>query len=700
MGFIPGILILVLLSSGLKATGRDPGFISVVPDIRLALAGYLPPSMTSIAVEGSFAYVGAGPALMVVEVSDSQHPARISAILLPRAAEKVVASQGWVYVLTDESPFDPQDNYVLILDVSNPSSPRMVGEYGPWTVDDLAVEGGNLFLGGRDGLTIVDVSNPLRPLVRSTLAVPDSQSIAAIGLTGNFLVAAVRENDSIFSLWMIDVSDVSQPQKTGELEEGDKIYLDGLDDLAVSGQMAAVAVIANSTYGTALFILFDLIDPAHPARLGSAMVWTGRNPSVALLGERLYAATQNDPIRVFDIHDPQSPVWLGEGEDPVWDLAIANQQVYVAAGASGMAIYDGQDGDSLQKRGAVLGIGSAEEVAIQSGIIYIADGGARGYFVDYQYGGLAIADATQPASVNVVGKTIRDVNLIGRGRYIAHEAEQVYLIAGYCFLRYTSCGQALHILDAVPPEAPALLGRFGFESDGSDNSTFAGPVGVQNQIAYLPNHSVINEQNGLAIIDATQPTTPTLINLYRPPVPNSAIGLSVEGAAITDTYALLTASAYSDSAITSTLHVVDIADPQAILHRASYPMNLASQVYIQGSKAFIVDVDSQSYLRVIKIFDLSKLPALDLIATQSGFETVNDVAFDGRYAYIAAGKAGLRTLDLADPAHPQEIYAIDTIGDAQAVALDGEWIVLADGSGGLLIFQQVTPQVFLPMLSR
>lgn len=694
------LLILTLLGDGLRPTGDQAGFFPETYSIRLALAGYIPPSMTSIAVEGAIAYVGAGPALAVIDISDSQNPRQISAILLPRAAEKVVASQGKVYILTDEDHFDPRDNHVLILDVSNPLNPRMVGEYGPLAIADLAAEGRYLYLGGGDGLSIVDVYNPLYPRILSNLAVPESQSITAIDLSGNYVVAGVREGYRKYSLWVIDVSDEEQPNKTGELAESDKIYMDELTDLVISGPLAAVAETAWSTMNSSYFTLFELTDPAHPARLGSAMIQTGISPSVAVLGERLYAATQNDPIQVYDISDPWSPVRLGEGEDPVWDLAAANQQVYVASGASGMAIYGGQAGDALQKQGDIQGIGSAEDVNSQSGVLYIADGGARSYAYDYMYGGLAVADATQPGSVDVVGKTIRDVYLIGAGRYIAHENERVYLIAGACFLRYTSCGQALYVLDAVLPETPTLLGSIAFELYGSDNSIFAGPVSVQNQVAYLPNHSTMISENGLAVIDATQPTTPTLINLYRPPSPDGANSLHVDSAAITAHYALLTASADFGLVITSTLQVVDISNPIAIVPRASYPMTWARQVFIQGSKAFVVDDDFQLNQKVIKIFDLANLPTLDFIASLPGFEVVNDVAYDGRYAYVAAGKDGVRVLDMADPANPREIYAVDTAGEARALALDGEWIVLADGTGGLLIFQPIAPRLFLPRLSK
>lgn len=61
------------------------------------------------------------------------------------------------------------------------------------------------------------------------------------------------------------------------------------------------------------------------------------------------------------------------------------------------------------------------------------------------------------------------------------------------------------------------------------------------------------------------------------------------------------------------------------------------------------------------------------------------VAVKGRYAYVAAGSAGLRIIDVANPENPTEVGAWDSSGYAESVAIDAEAPVayVADGPYGL-----------------
>jgi hypothetical protein len=72
-------------------------------------------------------------------------------------------------------------------------------------------------------------------------------------------------------------------------------------------------------------------------------------------------------------------------------------------------------------------------------------------------------------------------------------------------------------------------------------------------------------------------------------------------------------------------------------------------------------------------------------------EAVQDVAVAGGYAYVAAGLAGLRIVDVSNPATPQEVGALATLGPAQGVAIAGNYAYLAAGSGGLRIVNVANP---------
>src|SRR4030067_241967 len=60
-----------------------------------------------------------------------------------------------------------------------------------------------------------------------------------------------------------------------------------------------------------------------------------------------------------------------------------------------------------------------------------------------------------------------------------------------------------------------------------------------------------------------------------------------------------------------------------------------------------------------------------------------DVVGQGDLADVAAGGAGLRAVDITDPANPVELGAWDSPGYAEGVAVSGNTAYLADGPYGL-----------------
>lgn len=64
---------------------------------------------------------------------------------------------------------------------------------------------------------------------------------------------------------------------------------------------------------------------------------------------------------------------------------------------------------------------------------------------------------------------------------------------------------------------------------------------------------------------------------------------------------------------------------------------------------------------------------------------VRGIALHGNLAYVAAGKANLRVLDLSDPIKPVEIETLEAFQWAMALALDGDRLYVADNAQGLWI---------------
>ncbi len=71
---------------------------------------------------------------------------------------------------------------------------------------------------------------------------------------------------------------------------------------------------------------------------------------------------------------------------------------------------------------------------------------------------------------------------------------------------------------------------------------------------------------------------------------------------------------------------------------------------------------------------------------------IQDIAYHGRYIYLAVGKQGVRVLDIStDPTRPREVGAYNTFGTANALDLrvvgDETYLYVADGKAGIAVFE-------------
>ena len=68
-----------------------------------------------------------------------------------------------------------------------------------------------------------------------------------------------------------------------------------------------------------------------------------------------------------------------------------------------------------------------------------------------------------------------------------------------------------------------------------------------------------------------------------------------------------------------------------------------------------------------------------------------DLLLDGEYLYVAAGKAGLAVLSIADPEHPVIVGELDFTGYSEAIAKSGELGVVSAGPDGIALIDLAEP---------
>ena len=123
---LPYLLIVVTLWAGWVLAGRavaQPmanGPSSVADGVNVELVGQI--GGPTNAVAGSYAYVGVGPSLVVLNVADPSRPLMVGQSRpLPGIVQGVVVAGTYAYVADGEG--------LRVIDVSDPTRPREVGAY-------------------------------------------------------------------------------------------------------------------------------------------------------------------------------------------------------------------------------------------------------------------------------------------------------------------------------------------------------------------------------------------------------------------------------------------------------------------------------------------------------------------------------------------------------------------------------------------
>ena len=119
-----------------------------------------------------------------------------------------------------------------IVDISNPVNPIILGKaVTPSVVRGVAVSGSYAYIGnGSAGLRIIDVSNPTTPVEMGSVEIGDDAR--GIAVSGNYAYVAADQE----GLRIIDVSNPNTPFEAGFFDTGGWAY-----DVAVNGNYAYVA---------------------------------------------------------------------------------------------------------------------------------------------------------------------------------------------------------------------------------------------------------------------------------------------------------------------------------------------------------------------------------------------------------------------------------------------------------------------------
>ncbi|MDA0346456.1 MAG: hypothetical protein O3C20_03535 [Verrucomicrobia bacterium] len=253
----------------------------------------------------------------------------------------------------DNFSYSVGDGILTIVDVSNPSAPKVVGRLENLGITrQIQVRDDIAYIASRgDGLFIVDISDPSQP---SLLANYDTIEFAT-GLTlgGDVVFLACR----LYGIELVDISDPRNPQHLGVARTGvsqSAVYSNGYLYVGVWGEMKVVVV--------------DVHDPRSPT-IVDQLPLDGYGDGVAVYEGHLYAATgqhsrakpgekPGDPgfgtghgLEVFSLYEPAHPQLVSRTKFPredhtdshLWAVRVTNDHAFVADNYNGLFVLNISD---------------------------------------------------------------------------------------------------------------------------------------------------------------------------------------------------------------------------------------------------------------------------------------------------------------------------------------------------------------------
>jgi CSLREA domain-containing protein/uncharacterized repeat protein (TIGR01451 family) len=586
--------------------------------LNIDLVGHIGGRIFAVDVQEAYAYVGVGPRLFVLDVSDPSQPAVVGQTGVLRGTITAAAVDGnYAYVVADHAGLH-------VIDISTPSNPIQVGFYDkPWEAYTIAVEGDYAYVSTHQaGLRIIDISTPGTP---TEIGAYERVQSGEVEVAGGYAYLT----SGAFGLRVIDISMPNVPIEVGYYYQ--LPYLEGVVlDVAIAGNYAYVAA------GEDGLLVLDISVPSIPVKIGSYDIAECR--AVAMIGDYVYVAADDASLRIFDVSTPSDPIEVGyydtlepalrllaEGDlvylqnrnslriinvstpsspyedgsykvvmDSVFGVAVGGNYAYVISYPSSLRVIDVSTPGAPIEVGACDTPGEAQKVVVVGNYAYIAAGEA----------GLRIIDISTPSNPTEVGfyDTVGAWSIAVAGNYV-----------------YVGNGQQLWVIDVSVPSNPTQVGSYYV---GAPWGSVIGMTVVGNYAYVGVSGYMYYDSGGLLVFDISTPSTPTLVGSYETIV-------SVTNVAVVDNFAY--------ASVGGELWVFDVSDPSIPIKVGSYKP-WGGTIIAEGDYAYILGAGG------FRVIDIStpgvpiQRGLYDLPTRKSG------LAVAGNYAYVAGWVDGLVVL--------------------------------------------------------
>ncbi|MBN2738705.1 MAG: hypothetical protein JXR70_17115 [Spirochaetales bacterium] len=546
-------------------------------------------------------------------------------------------------------------------------------------MSDIKVVGSLAFVANSDaGVKILDISNPSSPLLVNPSGTGETAGSAfSLKVSDGFAYVAASEA----GLQVINVQNPSSPivyaaVSTSIQNQGQELA--GLArDVEIRNDYAFVA-----DFNTGLHV-FNIQNPETPVYVGGSHDFEYLL-DIALYGDYIFGTTYYDGLKIIDIHDPENPEPLTSYDDfeELAHIEIRDQYAYLIDRKYGLRILD------ISSPEKPVLIGSLE---IPEGLFNLHLENDFAYLISPNYG-LYIADIHYPDTPVLSGShkisgSKWAVDISGEYAFVASSVVGLWVmrieniatpqLANIVPLRniialevsekyaYLLSADSFTIMTMADQEKPDIVKEFQEFTDAVD-FCLNGPYAF-----------VIDNSTGLHVIDLHDPLRPVML-------------ASIENNLVVSPGSKITIYAAYVYVLNGTqLYIFDINDPTK--PEALLPIQLVSlskDIYIKNNFLFVVN----EYQTGIQIYSLEN-PADPVLMGRlpiSGY--TYQITVEDNYAFIASeDKEDFIVVDISNPDNPVKVASCDLPQAVFKIIVRGKYAYVLGRSGSFYVINILDP---------
>lgn len=512
---------------------------------------------------------------------------------------------------------------LTVLDVSTPIKPRWLGSHQKLgNTIKVSSEGDRVaVLNDANIVYLIDLKNPREP---TTLAAVRAEGpLRDLDLKGDTVYALGDED-----IQVIDFSTHS-PQISNEgLDFGQGVNLGGERRVYIENNLAYVADWFSGIH------IYDISRPRQPELLAS--YHTPGSPKGMVVRDGIaYVPDDDHGLAILDVSDPRNPRHISTllTEGLAYTPRLVGDLLYLASHRGGFQIIDVSDIKNPRQLSEFDTEGKAWSMEVRDNIAYVADDDS----------GLLSFDVSDPSKPVQIGQY-----------YTGAAAEEVVIRDNIAFVAYYDDG--LHILDISDPRSIQPISRLSLPGNARGLDLVGDTLYVAGWLA------------GIHTVDVTDLQQPTLMGSYD--TRGATWGLQVQG---THLFAMDWWGGIS---------VIDVSDPHRPKAAGGYHnRGLVHDIASQGNYAFVAQGSNG-----LQVFDIKNALHPTWTTGTSLPGQARSIAIKDERAYIAAGDGGVAVMDISNPFHVRWLGSVDSRGEVDQLVIDQDSLYVRDSRDGVVLF--------------